>query len=75
MKPPLKSSQTGTAGAALPTLGLFSVLLLVYSPDLLEPTRLARALIAGEVGEGTDITFTVENDQLAPIQSASAAKK
>src|SRR4051812_46469020 len=33
-------------------------------------TRLARALIAGEVGEGTDITFTERNDELAPLQGA-----
>ncbi len=38
-------------------------------------TRLARALIAGEVGEGTDITFTVENDELAPTQGAAVTKK
>ncbi|MDO8539429.1 MAG: AAA family ATPase [Opitutaceae bacterium] len=38
-------------------------------------TKLARALIAGEVGEGSDITFTVQNDELAPFQDAPAAKK
>jgi ATP-dependent Clp protease ATP-binding subunit ClpB len=38
-------------------------------------TRLARALITGEVGEGADITFTVQNDELAPVQGAPAAKK
>ena len=37
-------------------------------------TRLARALIAGELGDGNDITFTVENDGLAPIQAAHIAK-
>ena len=31
-------------------------------------TKLARALIAGEVGEGSDIVFTVENDELVPVQ-------
>jgi ATP-dependent Clp protease ATP-binding subunit ClpB len=30
-------------------------------------TKLARALIAGEVEEGADITFTVQNDELAPV--------
>jgi ATP-dependent Clp protease ATP-binding subunit ClpB len=38
-------------------------------------TKLARALITGEVGEGSDITFTVQNDELAPVQEAQAAKK
>ncbi len=38
-------------------------------------TKLARALIAGEVGEGSDITFTVRNDELASVQAAPAAKK
>jgi len=38
-------------------------------------TRLARALIAGEIGEGTDITFTVQNGELAPLQEAAAEKK
>jgi ATP-dependent Clp protease ATP-binding subunit ClpB len=28
-------------------------------------TRLARAIIAGEVGEGRDVTFTVKGDALA----------
>lgn len=28
-------------------------------------TKLARGLVGGEVGEGSDITFTVENDELA----------
>jgi len=38
-------------------------------------TRLARALIAGEVSEGSTLTFTVKDDQLAPKQEAQAAKK
>jgi ATP-dependent Clp protease ATP-binding subunit ClpB len=38
-------------------------------------TRLARGLIAGELGEGSDITFTVQNDELAPIQGMPVAKK
>jgi len=38
-------------------------------------TRLARALITGEVSEGADITFTVRNDELVPVQGAPAAKK
>ncbi len=31
-------------------------------------TKLARALIAGEVGEGSDIVYTVEKDELVPVQ-------
>jgi ATP-dependent Clp protease ATP-binding subunit ClpB len=38
-------------------------------------TKLARALIAGEVGEGATITFTVQGDELVPVQAAVAAKK
>ncbi|HUQ71427.1 MAG TPA: hypothetical protein VM165_18005 [Planctomycetaceae bacterium] len=38
-------------------------------------TKRARALIAGEVGEGSGITFTVQNDELTPVQGALAAKK
>ena len=38
-------------------------------------TKLARALIAGKVGEGSDITFTVQKDELAPVHEARAAKK
>lgn len=38
-------------------------------------TRLARALIAGEVGEGRDITFTVQNDELVPLQDVPVAKE
>ncbi len=38
-------------------------------------TKLARALIAGEVGEGSDIIFTVRNGELAQIQDAPAVKK
>jgi ATP-dependent Clp protease ATP-binding subunit ClpB len=33
-------------------------------------TKLARSLIAGEVGEGSAITFIVWNDELAPVQDA-----
>ena len=29
-------------------------------------TKLARSLISGEMGEGSDITFTVRNDSLTP---------
>ena len=38
-------------------------------------TKLARGLIAGDVGEGSDITFTVRNGELAPVQDAPAIKK
>jgi len=38
-------------------------------------TKLARALIAGEVGEGSDITFTVQNGELAQVQGAHAARR
>jgi ATP-dependent Clp protease ATP-binding subunit ClpB len=38
-------------------------------------TKLARALIAGEVGEGAVITFTVQDDELAQVQAVSVAKK
>ena len=38
-------------------------------------TKLASVLIAGEVGEGTAITFTVHNDELTPLQAAPAGKK
>ncbi len=38
-------------------------------------TRLARALIAGEVAEDSDITFTVQNDELAPVQDAHVARR
>jgi ATP-dependent Clp protease ATP-binding subunit ClpB len=38
-------------------------------------TKLARALIAGEIGEGSVITFTVQDDELAPVQAAPVAKK
>ena len=30
-------------------------------------TRLARALIGGEVGEGAELTYTVKNGELAPV--------
>jgi len=38
-------------------------------------TRLARELIAGRVGDGSDITFTVENDELTSVQATADAKK
>jgi ATP-dependent Clp protease ATP-binding subunit ClpB len=38
-------------------------------------TKLARALITGEVGEDSDITFTVQNNELALVGEASAARK
>src|SRR5688500_5423661 len=38
-------------------------------------TKLARALIAGEVGEGAAITFTVRDDGLAPVQAEAVAKR
>ena len=38
-------------------------------------TKLARALIAGEVGEGSDITFTVQNGELMQVQGAHAARR
>nr|WP_255558822.1 ATP-dependent chaperone ClpB [Horticoccus luteus] len=37
-------------------------------------TKLARALIGGTVGEGWEVTFTVENDQLTPVNASGAAK-
>ena len=37
-------------------------------------TRLARALITGEVAEDSEITFTVRNDELAPVQEAAAVR-
>jgi ATP-dependent Clp protease ATP-binding subunit ClpB len=38
-------------------------------------TKLARALILGEIGEGATITFTIEDEELAPVQGAAVAKK
>ena len=38
-------------------------------------TKLARALIGGGISEGSAITFTVQNDELAPVQSAPVDKK
>jgi ATP-dependent Clp protease ATP-binding subunit ClpB len=38
-------------------------------------TKLARALIAGEIDEGSDIIFTVQNDELVTVQEPHAAKK
>jgi antitoxin (DNA-binding transcriptional repressor) of toxin-antitoxin stability system len=37
-------------------------------------TKLARAFIAGEVSEGAEVIFTVQNEQLARIQTAHAVK-
>ncbi len=38
-------------------------------------TKLARALIGGELGEGSDVIYTVENDELALVKPVPAAKK
>jgi ATP-dependent Clp protease ATP-binding subunit ClpB len=38
-------------------------------------TKLARSLIAGEVSEGTTVSFTVHNDELARMEEARATKK
>ena len=38
-------------------------------------TKLARWLISGDIEEGAEITFTVQNDELTSAQSVSAAKK
>ena len=38
-------------------------------------TKLARALIAGEIGEGSAITFTVREGELAPVPAATAGRK
>ena len=38
-------------------------------------TKLARGLIAGEVAEGSEITFTVQKGELAQVKDAPAAKK
>jgi ATP-dependent Clp protease ATP-binding subunit ClpB len=38
-------------------------------------TKLARALIAGEVAEDADITFTVQSDELAQVQDVHATKR
>jgi ATP-dependent Clp protease ATP-binding subunit ClpB len=38
-------------------------------------TKLARGLIGGEIVEGSAITFTVQDDELAPVQAAPVAKK
>src|SRR5690606_20975171 len=37
-------------------------------------TKLARSLIAGEIGEGSTIAFTVENDELVSVPPAHVAK-
>jgi ATP-dependent Clp protease ATP-binding subunit ClpB len=36
-------------------------------------TKLARALISGEIGDGAVVTFTVQDDELAPVQGRPAA--
>jgi ATP-dependent Clp protease ATP-binding subunit ClpB len=38
-------------------------------------TKLARALIRGEVAEGSEITFAVRNGELAQVQAGHAARK
>ena len=38
-------------------------------------TKLARALIAGELGEGADATFTVQNGELARVERAHFTRK
>ncbi len=38
-------------------------------------TKLARALIGGEIAEGAAITFTVQDDELALVHEATVAKK
>ncbi len=38
-------------------------------------TKLARSLIAGEITEGSEITFTVRNEELVQAQEADAAKR
>jgi ATP-dependent Clp protease ATP-binding subunit ClpB len=38
-------------------------------------TKLARALIAGEVAEGTDVAFTVQNDELKPVSAAEPVRR
>jgi ATP-dependent Clp protease ATP-binding subunit ClpB len=38
-------------------------------------TRLARALITGEVGEGASITFTVQNGELVQVRESASAKR
>ena len=38
-------------------------------------TKLARALIAGEVGEDTHLTFTVKNDELVSAREPAASRK
>jgi ATP-dependent Clp protease ATP-binding subunit ClpB len=37
-------------------------------------TRLARALIAGDVAEDSELTFTVQNDELSPVQETAGVK-
>jgi len=34
-------------------------------------TKLARSLISGELGEGSDVTFTVQHDELMPVDPAA----
>ena len=38
-------------------------------------TKLARSLIAGELSDGSDITFTVQNDELVRVERAPATRK
>lgn len=38
-------------------------------------TKLARALIAGEAAEGTDITFTVQNNELELVSAAESERR
>ncbi len=38
-------------------------------------TKLARSLISGDIGEGSAITFTVQNDELTSDQGVASAKR
>jgi ATP-dependent Clp protease ATP-binding subunit ClpB len=38
-------------------------------------TKLARSLITGEVGEGAEVIFTVQDDELTSVQETSAARR
>ncbi len=38
-------------------------------------TKLARSLIAGEIDEGAEIAFTVQNDELTSVQNVAAVKQ
>jgi len=37
-------------------------------------TRLARGLISGEMGEGSDLKFTIKNDELAMVGATSGKR-